>query len=74
MSNEIYNMPDAPEGFSPAPEKKSNKTLWIILAIVAAVLLCCCVVVVLTIIVLVNNGAFDDFYSYYQLPHLLSLI
>ena len=43
MSDEVFNMPDAPEGFT--PEKKSKKTLWIILAVVAAVipvLLCGC--------------------------------
>lgn len=71
MSDEIYTMPDAPEGFT--PEKKSKKTLWIILAVVAVVILCCCVVVVVGVIIAVTNGAFDDF-NYYQLPGLLSLI
>ena len=38
------------------PEKKDNKTIWIIVAVVAAILLCCCLVVVLGGVWLWNNG------------------
>jgi hypothetical protein len=38
------------------PEKKSNKTIWIIVAVVAVILLCCCLAIVLGGVWLWNNG------------------
>ena len=49
MTEEISYIPEPPETFQDVPQKKSKKTLWIILAIVAILLLCCCVIAALAI-------------------------
>jgi uncharacterized membrane protein len=73
MSDEMYEIPDAPESFGAPPEKKSNKTLWIILAVVAVVLLCCCCIVVIGLIVgLSTGGGYDSLY--YDLPLLMGVV
>jgi lipopolysaccharide/colanic/teichoic acid biosynthesis glycosyltransferase len=45
MTEEITYIPEPPETVQSVPEKKSKKTLWIILAIVAVLLICCCVAI-----------------------------
>jgi flagellar basal body-associated protein FliL len=59
MSDEIYE----------APEEKSNRTLWIILAIVAVIILCCCCLAITLGIVGAATGWFEDMY-YYFIPAL----
>ena len=45
------NQFDTPE-FQEVPEKKNNKTLWIILAVLAVVIICCiCVALVLMFLI-----------------------
>lgn len=73
MSEDFNYIPEGPQSFEQAPQKKSNKTLWIILAIVAVILLCCCLVVVLSLVLgFVSFDALDDWV--YQLMPYLQLI
>lgn len=69
MSDDINYVPEAPDAFEQAPQKKSNKTLWIILAVVAVILLCCCLVVVLSM-VFGFVPAFLDGFVLESLPYL----
>ncbi len=71
MSDEMYEIPDAPESFGAMPEKNNKKTLWIILAIVAAVLLCCCCIAAIGAIIFFTGSGAD---SLYQLPMLISVV
>jgi flagellar basal body-associated protein FliL len=68
MTEEISYIPEPPETFVEAPEKKKNKTLWIILAIVAVILLCCCLAVVLAMVFGFSLDEFDPFVN--LLPYL----
>lgn len=69
MTEDLSYIPEPPETFDAVPEKKKNKTLWIILAIVVVILICCCLVVLVA--GLMGYFSFDqlDFYSY-LLPYL----
>jgi len=68
MSEEINDVMDAPEEFEEAPGKKSNKTLWIILAIVAVIILCCCCFAITILIIIAASGGFEDLF--YFIPAL----
>jgi len=69
MSDDFNYVPEAPEAFEQAPEKKSNKTIWIIVAVVAVILLCCCLLVVLSM-VFGFVPAFLDEFVFESLPYL----
>ena len=72
MSEDINYVPEAPESFEQVPEKKNNKTLWIVLAVVAVLLLCCCLVLVLGIVLGFLPFAEEIIYDlmYKGLPYL----
>lgn len=54
------------------PQKKDNKTIWIIVGVVAAIILCCCLVVILAGAWLYNNGdqIIEDLFGVYPLINL----
>jgi hypothetical protein len=58
-------------GETSVPEKKDNKTIWIIVAVVAVILLCCCLVIVLGGVWLWNNGdqLLEDWSAVYHLAN-----
>lgn len=72
MTEEISYIPEPPESFEAVPQKKSKKTLWIILAIVAVLLLCCCLAVGLALIA--GWFSFDTLDLQLRLLPILSLI
>jgi len=52
------NQFDTPE-FQEVPEKKTNKTLWIILAVFAVVIICC-ICVALVLMFLIPAGCYQQ--------------
>ncbi len=69
MSEGIHYIPEPPEAFDHVPEKKKNKTLWIIVAIVAVILLCCCLAVGLALVLGFSIPAYDQLFFHF-LPNL----
>jgi flagellar basal body-associated protein FliL len=69
MSDEISYIPEPPEPIVGVPEKKKNKTLWIILAVVAVLLICCCLVGLLAVVLGFMPTEYDQLF-YNLLPYL----
>ena len=69
MSEGIHYIPEPPEAFDYAPEKKKNTTLWIIVAIVAVILLCCCLAVALVLALGFSIPAYDQLFFQFS-PYL----
>lgn len=69
MSEDISYIPEPPEPIEGVPEKKMNKTLWIILAIIAVLLICCCLAVLLVLVLGLIPMRSDQLF-YNLLPYL----
>jgi len=54
------NQFDAPE-FQEVPEKKNNKTLWIILAVLAVIVICCCIIFALVLMFVIPADRYQQF-------------
>jgi flagellar basal body-associated protein FliL len=53
------NQFDTPEILE-VPEKKNNKTLWIILAVLAVLVICCCVIFVLVLMFVIPADRYQQ--------------
>jgi flagellar basal body-associated protein FliL len=53
------NQLDTPE-FLEVPEKKNNKTLWIILAVLAVLVICCCIIFALVLMFVIPADRYQQ--------------